>query len=139
MSLKLLVRSLTAKRYDKFRLFYHNLYATNSDIVNNVPGISLFQIKQSLKQKHIVTIEGHACIIIECPICDSEKSKKSKIYINKTTGKESYSRMYNQINVFDRRYTNTFYHFIRKNFILYLRYKIKFFRIKLVYFRILYV
>lgn len=88
MSLKLLMRSLTVRRYDKFRMFYRRSYATTSTVNDLVPGISLFQIKQILKQRHIVTIEGHACIIIDCPICDYEKSKKSKIYINKTTGKE---------------------------------------------------
>lgn len=98
MSLKL-VCSLTVKRYDKFWMLYHRLYATNSSTINNsIPGVSLSQIKQILKQKHIVTVEGHTCIIIECPICDSEKSKKSKIYINKTTGKERY-KMYNKINL----------------------------------------
>lgn len=90
MSLRLLVRSLTARRYNKFRTLCHRLYATGGTVNDLVPGISLFQIKQILKQKHIVTIEGHACIMIECPICDSEKSKKSRIYINKTTGKEIY-------------------------------------------------
>ncbi|TGZ54504.1 mitochondrial DNA helicase [Temnothorax longispinosus] len=87
MSLKLLVRSLTIEKYDKFLMFYRRLYVTNRSTINDpIPGVSLFQIKHSLKQKHIVTVEGHACIIVECPICDSEKSKKSKIYINKTTG-----------------------------------------------------
>lgn len=102
MSLKLLVRSLTAGRYDKFRMFYRRLYATGNIVNDLVSGISLFQIKQILKQRHIVAIEGHACIIIECPICDYEKSKKAKIYINKTTGKEIYKM---HINIFDRTYT----------------------------------
>lgn len=91
MFLKLLVRPLSAGRYDKFRTFYHRLYHTesiNSTINEPVPGVSISQIKQSLKQKQITTVEGHACIIIECPICDFEKLKKAKIYINKTTGKE---------------------------------------------------
>ncbi|XP_011877477.1 PREDICTED: twinkle protein, mitochondrial [Vollenhovia emeryi] len=86
MSLKLLVRSFAADSY-KFRMFSRRLHVANSGTINDpIPGVSLFQVKQILKQKHIVTVEGHACIIIDCPICDSEKSKKSKIYINKTTG-----------------------------------------------------
>lgn len=88
MSLKLLMRSLTAERYDKFCMFYRRLYSTSNAINESMPGVSLFQIKQILKQKHIAIVEGHACILIECPICDSEKSKKAKVYINKTTGKE---------------------------------------------------
>lgn len=92
MSLKLLMRLLSAGRCDKFRTFYYRLYQTDSissSIINEpVPGVSISQIKQSLKQKQIITVEGHACIIIECPICDFEKLKKAKIYINKTTGKK---------------------------------------------------
>ncbi|CAL1680357.1 unnamed protein product [Lasius platythorax] len=89
MFLKLLMRPLSAGRCDKFRIFYHRLYQTDSissTINEPVPGVSISQIKQSLKQKQITTVEGHACIIIECPICDFEKLKKAKIYINKTTG-----------------------------------------------------
>jgi len=91
MSLKLLMRSLNAKKCDKFRSFYHRLYqtdSTSSTINEAVPGFSISQIKQSLRQKQITTVEGHACIVIECPICDFEKLKKAKIYINKTTGKK---------------------------------------------------
>ncbi|XP_072742710.1 mitochondrial DNA helicase isoform X2 [Anoplolepis gracilipes] len=85
MSLKLL-RSLNAKRYNKFWILYHRLYQTDNTINELVPGVSISQIKQSLKQKQISTVEGHACIVIECLICDFEKLKKAKIYINKTTG-----------------------------------------------------
>lgn len=90
MSLKLLMRSLTVEGRDRFRMVYRRLYSTVSNVMNEpVPGVSLFQIKQILKQKHIATIEGHACIITEynhCPICDCDKPKRTKIYINKTTG-----------------------------------------------------
>lgn len=105
MSLKLLVRSLSVIKYNKSRMFYRCLYTTKNSTINDpISGISLFQIKQILKQNHIVTVEGHACIIIECPICDSEKFKKSKIYINKTTGKRRYYKIYNKINIFDEEY-----------------------------------
>ena len=87
MSSKLLMRSLTPERYDRFWMFYRRLYSNSSIINDPVPGISLFHIKQILKQKNINTIDGHACLVTECPICDSEKSKKANIYINKTTGK----------------------------------------------------
>lgn len=90
MSLKLLMRSLSAGSCDKFRTFYHRLYqtdSTSSTISEAVPGFSISQIKQILRQKQITTVEGHACVVIECPICDFEK-KKAKIYINKTTGKK---------------------------------------------------
>jgi len=82
------MRFLSVGKHDKFWMFYRRLYSTDSAINDPIPGVSLFQIKQILKQKHIVIVEGHACIVIECPICDPEKSKKAKIYINKTTGKE---------------------------------------------------
>jgi len=83
------MRFLSVEKYDKFWMFYRRLYSTDSSVINDpIPGVSLFQIKQILKQKHIVIVEGHACIVVECPICDPEKSKKAKIYINKTTGKE---------------------------------------------------
>lgn len=91
MSLKLLMCSLSAGSCNKFRIFYHRLYQTDStgNTINEaVPGISISQIKQILRQKQITTVEGHACIVIECPICDFEKIKKAKIYINKTTGKK---------------------------------------------------
>ncbi|KAG5343174.1 PEO1 protein, partial [Acromyrmex heyeri] len=68
-------------------MFYRRLYSNDSGIINDpVLGISLLHIKQVLKQKNINTIDGHACLVTECPICDYEKSKKANIYINKTTG-----------------------------------------------------
>ncbi|KYQ48786.1 Twinkle protein, mitochondrial [Trachymyrmex zeteki] len=68
-------------------MFYRRLYSNDSGIINDpVSRISLFHIKQVLKQKNINTIDGHACLVTECPICNSEKSKKANIYINKTTG-----------------------------------------------------
>jgi len=67
------------------------MHQRDSSIINDtISAIPLYQIKQTLKQRQISIIEGHACIIIECPICDSEKSKKPKIYINKTTGKKEH-------------------------------------------------
>ncbi|XP_011639381.1 twinkle protein, mitochondrial isoform X1 [Pogonomyrmex barbatus] len=84
MSLKFLRYSLNIERH-KFWRFYIRCLSTNN-INDPIHGVSVSQIKQILKQKHIITIEGHACIIIECSLCESEKSKKAKIYINKTTG-----------------------------------------------------
>ncbi|KAG5308048.1 PEO1 protein, partial [Acromyrmex insinuator] len=87
MFLKLLMRSVTPERSDRFWMFYRRLYSNDSGIINYpVLGISLLHIKQVLKQKNINTIDGHACLVTECPICDYEKSKKANIYINKTTG-----------------------------------------------------
>ncbi|KAG7211162.1 hypothetical protein KM043_010486 [Ampulex compressa] len=43
-------------------------------------------MKQYLKQQASVIKDGHACIIAECPICDTGKERGPKVYINKTTG-----------------------------------------------------
>lgn len=87
MSLKLLIRSLSKGRRLKFQVSFHRLYQHDSNLINEpIPGISLHDIKQTLKQRQIAIVEGHACIIIECPVCETEKSRKAKVYINKTTG-----------------------------------------------------
>lgn len=84
---KLLMRSLNVERHIKFRMFCHYLYQNNRSTINeSIPGVSVSQIKQVLKQKNITIVEGHGCLVIECPICNSEKLKKAKIYVNKTTG-----------------------------------------------------
>lgn len=87
MSVKLVMRFWSARKLVKFQTCYRNLHQNDSNIINDqISGVTLSQIKQTLKLKRITTIEGHACISIECSICDSEKSNKAKIYINKTTG-----------------------------------------------------
>lgn len=84
---KFLIRSLCIRRYIKFRTLYRCFHKIDNNVINDlVPGISIFQVKQILRQRQITNIEGHACIVIDCPMCDIEKSKKAKIYINKTTG-----------------------------------------------------
>jgi hypothetical protein len=85
------MRLLSKGRCLKFQVPHRYVYQGDNSIINDtVSAISLHQIKQTLKQRQIATIEGHACIMIECPICEPEKSKKPKIYINKTTGKKQY-------------------------------------------------
>lgn len=87
MSSKLLIHTLCVRRRITFLTFYR-LYQNDNRMINDpIPGLSISHIRQTLKQKQITSIEGYACITIECPICDFEKSKKARIYINKTTGK----------------------------------------------------
>jgi len=91
MFLKISMRSLNKGQCLKFQVPCRYVYQQDNSIIHDTtPRSLLYQIKQTLKQKQIATIEGHACIMIECPICESEKSKKPKIYINKTTGKKQH-------------------------------------------------
>ncbi|XP_024946608.1 twinkle protein, mitochondrial isoform X2 [Cephus cinctus] len=50
------------------------------------PGVSVIQVKRTLKSFNVNFLEGHACIITACPVCETDKKKDSKVYINKTTG-----------------------------------------------------
>lgn len=85
---KLRMHFLHTKRCVMFRTAYRCLHQNESSAINDaIPGVSISHIKQILKQKQITSVEGYACISIECAICDSEKSKRAKIYVNKTTGK----------------------------------------------------
>ncbi|XP_014487040.1 PREDICTED: twinkle protein, mitochondrial isoform X2 [Dinoponera quadriceps] len=87
MFLKSLIRPLCMKRCIKLRTHYRCFHKIDSNVTNDlVSGVSISQVKQILKQRQITSIEGHTCIVIDCPMCDIEKSKRAKIYINKTTG-----------------------------------------------------
>ncbi|XP_032689722.1 twinkle protein, mitochondrial isoform X2 [Odontomachus brunneus] len=82
-----LIRPLCMGKCIKFRILYRYFYKINDNMKSDlVPGVPISQVQEILRQRHITGIEGHACIAINCPICDTEKSKKAKIYINKTTG-----------------------------------------------------
>lgn len=84
---KFLIRPLCMGRRIKFRILYRYFYNINDNVKSDlVPGVPISQVQEILRQKHITNIEGHACIAINCTTCDTEKSKKAKIYINKTTG-----------------------------------------------------
>ncbi|XP_063986389.1 mitochondrial DNA helicase isoform X2 [Diachasmimorpha longicaudata] len=63
----------------KFRCF-HN------EVTPGLSPASSGRIKTTLRQYNVNFQEGHACIVINCPICDSYKHHDTKLYINKTTG-----------------------------------------------------
>lgn len=50
--------------------------------LDDVPTISLTEMKRNLKSSNISFLEGHTCLLADCPLCGN----KSKLYINKTTG-----------------------------------------------------
>lgn len=92
---KSLVRLLCIEKCLKFETPYRCFHKIDNNVINDlVPGISISQIKQILRQVQISNIEGHACVIIDCSLCDTAKSKKGKIYINKTTGNFLYVHIY---------------------------------------------
>lgn len=85
MLVKLLSRYIFKKKSLKSHFMSHCYHIDHNDLVTN---ISLIGIKRILRQNNIAFLEGHACISMNCPICETNKCiKNSKIYINKTTGK----------------------------------------------------
>lgn len=85
MLVRLLSRYILKKKCIKSHFMKHCYHIDHSDLVTN---ISLIGIKKILRQNNIAFLEGHACISINCPICETNKcTKNPKIYINKTTGK----------------------------------------------------
>lgn len=84
MLIKLLSRYIFKKKSVKSHFMSHCYHIDHNDLVAN---ISLIGIKRILRQNNIAFLEGHACISMNCPICETNKCIKSpKIYINKTTG-----------------------------------------------------
>lgn len=50
-------------------------------------GVSLVQIKKTIKSVGFNYLDGHACITADCPVCNIVKRKEQpKVFINKTTG-----------------------------------------------------
>lgn len=69
------------------RIFLHPSYRQLKEVAfEDVPisEISTPTIKKSLKQHGFIYEDGFTCFIIRCTFCGHEK--KSKVYINKTTG-----------------------------------------------------
>ncbi|XP_060832998.1 mitochondrial DNA helicase [Bombus pascuorum] len=67
------------------RIKYYNkqhLHVNSGDFLLNM---SLSHLKHFLKQQCSNIIEGYTCIITDCPICNNI-NRKSKFYVNKTTG-----------------------------------------------------
>ncbi|KAI4488631.1 hypothetical protein M0802_011447 [Mischocyttarus mexicanus] len=84
MFIKLLSRFFWKKKCEKLHFTNRPYHIDQSDQMSNV---SLIGIKRILRQNRIAYLEGHACISVDCPICEMNKcTKGSKIYINKTTG-----------------------------------------------------
>ncbi|XP_043248677.1 twinkle protein, mitochondrial [Colletes gigas] len=84
MYLKLFVRISAQKRKQQIRGYLHkrNIHLDTNEPVNNV---SVSHLKHCFKQVCLPVIDGHTCIIVDCPICNNLK-KESKLYVNKTTG-----------------------------------------------------
>lgn len=80
LMVKRIVRRLKHEKINDFSKprFYHS--------IEDLGAISSVQIKKTLKQLNISYQDGHACILTDCPLCEAEKCKDSKVYINKTTG-----------------------------------------------------
>ncbi|XP_011315121.1 twinkle protein, mitochondrial [Fopius arisanus] len=86
MLLKLVRRCcVTHQRYFKwkhrvkFRDFHNEVNA-------GLSSTSSGSIRTILRQNNVNFQEGHACIVINCPICGYCKQNDAKLYINKTTG-----------------------------------------------------
>ena len=65
----------------KFKKIYSNRRFFH-DAVDDVSAVSLVEIKRVLKASNVSFLEGHTCLLADCPLCEN----KSKNYINKTTG-----------------------------------------------------
>ncbi|XP_012279220.1 twinkle protein, mitochondrial [Orussus abietinus] len=79
LGLRILTRKKTQRNFIWSRA-YHKL------LDDDVSGVSLAYIKNTLNSMNISFLDGHACIITSCPLCKSEKSKEPKVFVNKTTG-----------------------------------------------------
>lgn len=53
----------------------------------NLPATSIGHIKGFLRQRNVNIQEGHACISLNCPICNVAKTNEFKVFVNKATGK----------------------------------------------------
>ncbi|XP_033222163.1 LOW QUALITY PROTEIN: twinkle protein, mitochondrial [Belonocnema kinseyi] len=73
--------------YNKPKFIYREILFNrrrfHSSIIDDISTVSLVEIKRVLKAGSVSFLEGHTCLLADyCPLCQ----KKSRIYINKTTG-----------------------------------------------------
>lgn len=55
--------------------------------LNDIPKISLTDIRKLLRQKGLAVQDGYTSFITKCTICSGDEKKgDSKVYVNKTTG-----------------------------------------------------
>lgn len=80
---KLLLRICARKKQYVTHYTKHCLHTKTEE--SEMLTVSVSHLKQLLKQQCSNVVEGYTCIITDCPVCTNTK-KKSKLYINKTTG-----------------------------------------------------
>ncbi|XP_006615458.2 twinkle protein, mitochondrial [Apis dorsata] len=84
MLFKLLLQICAQKtQHIKYFISKKYFHINNEEFI--LKNISLSRLKYFLKQQCSSVVEGHTCFIIDCPLCNTIKTK-SKIYINKNTG-----------------------------------------------------
>ncbi|XP_015127160.1 twinkle protein, mitochondrial isoform X2 [Diachasma alloeum] len=86
MLLKFVIRCCRKYQRDfkwKYRTEFRSFH---NEVSSGLSPASSGSIKTTLRQHNVNFQEGHACIVINCPICDSGKQNDAKLYINKTTG-----------------------------------------------------
>lgn len=84
MLFKLLLQICAQKtQHIKYFISKKYFHINNQEFI--LKNISLSRLKYFLKQQCSSVVEGHTCFIIDCPLCNTIKTK-SKIYINKNTG-----------------------------------------------------
>ncbi|XP_076649433.1 mitochondrial DNA helicase isoform X2 [Halictus rubicundus] len=84
MFLTLLVRVYIqkGKHQAKSLIRKQNFHGDHSKSTFNM---SYSNLKQFFKERSLPIVDGHTCIILDCPICNNTR-KCSKLYINKRTG-----------------------------------------------------
>ncbi|XP_054012924.1 mitochondrial DNA helicase isoform X1 [Hylaeus anthracinus] len=84
MIFKFFLHAFTLKKKQQIKSIIINNHYLHTD-TNSVLNISVSHLKQLFKQKCLSVVDGHVCLIADCPICNNEK-KDAKLYVNKTTG-----------------------------------------------------
>lgn len=83
MFFKLLVYTCTRRKKQPIGSFVSKYFHIDS---NQTFNLSATRLKHFFKQRCLHVIDGHTCVIADCPICVSVKTG-AKLYVNKTTGK----------------------------------------------------
>ncbi|XP_076286895.1 mitochondrial DNA helicase isoform X2 [Lasioglossum baleicum] len=84
MFLTLLVRAHIRKGKHQAKSFIRKQYF-HGDHSKSTFNMSYSNLKQFFKERSVPIVDGHTCIMLDCPICNNVR-KSPKLYVNKTTG-----------------------------------------------------
>lgn len=91
--------NIVKKNQNRLKLYFTFIRKIHNVDLSEIPKLAVANIRKVLRQKGFAVQDGFTSLTTKCTICTEEKVEQkkvdSKLYVNKTTGKEFFIIVFN--------------------------------------------